>query len=219
MISAVVGTFMRELFKHASDSFNWMPGALAVGISTGLMGITNCYHPPAGATAFMAGYSSSAFKRVGWWFPLFPVLPLNLVLLALGLLFNNIARVYPVYWFTAAHFTYRPAYDQMMVPEPSKEINSPHKTMADEESSANSSATSLGISVGVPLISRTRESIGQHVNDMAGNEADAERAWMYARICELETEIRRLTVAPSRGATRHRVVQHPEQHPQTWQPT
>ncbi|KAJ1784122.1 hypothetical protein LPJ59_006425, partial [Coemansia sp. RSA 2399] len=65
MISALVGTFMRELFKHTSHSFNWMPGALAVGISTGLMGITNCYHPPAGAAAFIAGNSESAFKRVG----------------------------------------------------------------------------------------------------------------------------------------------------------
>ncbi|KAJ1666080.1 hypothetical protein EV178_002634 [Coemansia sp. RSA 1646] len=219
MIAAVIGTFMRELFKHASESFDWMPCALAVGISIGLMGLTNCYHPPAGATAFMAGYSSHTIKRVGWWFPLFPVLSLTLVLLVLGILFNNLARVYPVYWFTAAHFTYQNAHDRKAMAEATEDNGGSDRTMAEETSGANSTTSSLDIFVGFPPMSCTGEAIEQHVNDVTSNEADAERAWMYARICELEAELRRLGGDPGGNLTRHRVVPNPALHPQTWQPT
>ncbi|KAJ2780764.1 hypothetical protein H4R18_003276 [Coemansia javaensis] len=102
MIAALIGTFMHALFAHVAPSFRWMPGALAVGVSIFLMGLTSCYHPPAGATAFLAGYFSPDIERVGWWFPLYPVLPMSLIMAAVGVILNNICRVYPLYWFTPA---------------------------------------------------------------------------------------------------------------------
>ncbi|KAJ2664361.1 hypothetical protein IWW48_000879 [Coemansia sp. RSA 1200] len=202
MIAALIGTFMRELFLHASDSFEWMPGALAVGISIGLMGLTNCYHPPAGATAFMAGYSSPMVKRVGWWFPLYPVLPLTLILLGLGILFNNLARVYPVFWFTAAHFARQPEHGMKPVTEAVGSTAGPDGIMVDETTSTNTSALSHDMHAGLPSTSRVEDTVTHQVNDLTGNEDDAERAWMYARIRALEQEVKRLGRELGRNLTR-----------------
>ncbi|KAJ2088781.1 hypothetical protein IW138_003955 [Coemansia sp. RSA 986] len=187
MIAAVIGTFMRELFKHASESFDWMPCALAVGISIGLMGLTNCYHPPAGATAFMAGYSSHTIKRVGWWFPLFPVLSLTLVLLVLGILFNNLARVYPVYWFTAAHFTYQNAHDRKAMAEATEDNGGSDRTMAEETSGANSTTSSLDIFLrrlgGDPGGNLTRHPPAKRIElKAAGTSADTIRDTLRAEV-------------------------------------
>ncbi|PIA17297.1 HPP-domain-containing protein, partial [Coemansia reversa NRRL 1564] len=100
IIAALIGTFMHALFLNVADSFRWMPAALSVGISIWLMGLTNCYHPPAGATAFIGGYFTPEIKAVGWWYPLYPVLPVCLIMVFTGVILNNFYRVYPVYWFT-----------------------------------------------------------------------------------------------------------------------
>ncbi|KAJ2523121.1 hypothetical protein GGI11_001551 [Coemansia sp. RSA 2049] len=213
-IAALTGTFMRELFLHASDSFEWMPGALSVGVSIGLMGLTNCYHPPAGATAFMAGYSSPTVRRVGWWFPLYPVLPLTLILLGLGILFNNLARVYPVFWFTAAHFAHQPENGAGPVAaEAVGRIGAPDRAAVDETAtSASSSASSHGV--------RVADTVTHQVNDLTANEDDAERAWMHARIRALELEVGRLRREFDRNLIRQDGVQHDGPlHSQTWQPT
>ncbi|ORX72680.1 HPP family protein, partial [Linderina pennispora] len=102
VLSALVGIFVHEIFKHVDDSLMWLPGALAVGIAIGLMGLVNCYHPPAGATAFLAGMASPEVKRVGWWYPLYPVLPVALIMVAVSVILNNLCRVFPVYWLTPA---------------------------------------------------------------------------------------------------------------------
>ncbi|KAJ1770734.1 hypothetical protein LPJ74_002937 [Coemansia sp. RSA 1843] len=164
MIAAVTGSLMHQIFKHTSDSFGWMPGSLSVGISIGLMGLVNCYHPPAGATAFIAGFSTSDFARVGWWFPLYPVLAQVLILVALGVLFNNVARIYPVYWFTSAEFTHQVAPNR-----------SPTKGSAEDEDSSDESMAS---DTGTPSSSGSARGIEQRINDMTSNEADAEWAWM-----------------------------------------
>ncbi|KAJ2748385.1 hypothetical protein H4S06_004973, partial [Coemansia sp. BCRC 34490] len=197
-IAALTGTFMRELFLGASDSFDWMPGALSVGVSIGIMGLTNCYHPPAGATAFMAGYSSPTVRRVGWWFPLYPVLPLTLILVALGILFNNLARVYPVFWFTAAHFAHPPENRaQRPVLRPSDQ------TMVDETAASAGSSSSHAMRVASPPMPRVADATATHqVNDLTGNEDDAERAWMFARIRALELEVGRLRRELDRGLIR-----------------
>ncbi|KAJ1895555.1 hypothetical protein LPJ66_004526 [Kickxella alabastrina] len=102
VISAQVGVFMYEAFKHADESLVWLSGALAVGLAVVLMGLLNCYHPPAGATAYLAGFFSADVKRVGWWFPLYPVLPVSLVMVTVAVVVNNVCRVYPLYWITSA---------------------------------------------------------------------------------------------------------------------
>ncbi|KAJ2616583.1 hypothetical protein EV177_001000 [Coemansia sp. RSA 1804] len=223
-IAALTGTFMRELFLRASDSFDWMPGALSVGVSIGIMGLTNCYHPPAGATAFMAGYSSPTVRRVGWWFPLYPVLPLTLILVALGILFNNLARVYPVFWFTAAHFAHPPENRaQRPVLRPPERGAAPDRIAVDETaaSAGSSSASSHGMRVASPPMPRVADATATHqVNDLTGNEDDAERAWMFARIRALELEVGRLRRELDRSLIRQdRAQTDGPLHSQTWQPT
>ncbi|KAJ2550549.1 hypothetical protein EV175_004022, partial [Coemansia sp. RSA 1933] len=189
MIASVTGALMHQIFKNTGESFWWMPGALAVGISIGLMGLANCYHPPAGATAFIAGFSTSDFAAVGWWFPLYPVLAQVLILVALGVLLNNFARVYPVYWFTAAE-------------PPVHSRDTATKSMEDR-SETNSSRIPVpppqDLSSRLHTTTRASETIEQRVVDMTSNEADAERAWMHARISELEEELARLSSTSSTG--------------------
>ncbi|KAJ2875881.1 hypothetical protein GGH93_001215 [Coemansia aciculifera] len=163
MIAAITGTFMNQLFKNSPESLHWLPGALAVGIAIALMGITNCYHPPAGATAYLAGFYSSDAVRVGWWFMLYPILPVAIIMISVAILLNNLARVYPVYWFTAAH----------MAPTSSPE------PIGHKESVRESRRSS---------ISNDASEVDDHIE----NEGDAESAWIAARIHELEHELHEL---------------------------
>ncbi|KAJ2868326.1 hypothetical protein GGH94_000166 [Coemansia aciculifera] len=163
MIAAITGTFMNQLFKNSPESLHWLPGALAVGIAIALMGITNCYHPPAGATAYLAGFYSSDAVRVGWWFMLYPILPVAIIMISVAILLNNLARVYPVYWFTAAH----------MAPTSSPEPIGHKESVRESRRSSVSNDAS-------------------EVDDHIENEGDAESAWIAARIHELEHELHEL---------------------------
>ncbi|KAJ2128201.1 hypothetical protein GGF48_002953 [Coemansia sp. RSA 921] len=160
IIAALVGTFAHALFLHVEDSLRWLSGALAVSVAIGLMGLTNCYHPPAGATAFIGGYFGPDIERVGWWYPLFPVLPVAFIMVGIGLILNNMCRVYPVYWFTPVH-----------VRRPHDSIEAGAKT-EDVETGPESNASNAE----------------NDVNDETGNEMEAEMAWLRARVRELERE-------------------------------
>ncbi|KAJ2002058.1 hypothetical protein GGI04_003496 [Coemansia thaxteri] len=195
MIAAVTGICMNELFKHAPVSLQWLPGALAVGLSIALMGITNCYHPPAGATAYLAGYYSPDAQRVGWWFPLFPVLPVVLIMVSIGVLLNNLARIYPVYWFTAVHSTppkplHEPKVDVTQGTEPSRDNDSGSKPLRPLSSSSES-----GSECAVERAS--------YVDDRIENEGDADYAWMAARISELEHELHELRAKQRQNEESH----------------
>ncbi|KAJ2459923.1 hypothetical protein GGF42_001164 [Coemansia sp. RSA 2424] len=177
MIAALIGTFMNQLFRDSPESLQWLPGALAVGVSIALMGLTNCYHPPAGATAYLAGFYSADAVRVGWWFALYPVLPVFLIMISVALLLNNLARVYPVYWFTAVHMAPSTPPDE---PKTQVELSrSPEQSQVQESASESlrSSVDSCGAS---------------QVDDHIENEGDAGSAWMAARIHELEHELHEL---------------------------
>ncbi|KAJ2297301.1 hypothetical protein IWW54_006804 [Coemansia sp. RSA 2705] len=192
MIAALMGTFMHALFKHVAESFRWMPGSLAVGISIGLMGLTNCYHPPAGATALLGGYFSPDIEAVGWWFPLYPVLPVSLIMVAIGLILNNICRVYPIYWFTPVH-----VHKMHAEPTHHGEPKPPGSLRAAPTAGAAGGPRAQGSSLSlVSSTSSQRRSSGSsasnpeaEVNDAAGNELDAEMAWLRTRVRELEREL------------------------------
>ncbi|KAJ1843746.1 hypothetical protein LPJ73_005388 [Coemansia sp. RSA 2703] len=182
LIAAQMGVFMYELFKHVEVSLEWLPGALAVGLAIFFMGLTNCYHPPAGATAYLAGYFSADVRRVGWWFPLYPVLPVVLIMVSVAIVVNNLVRVYPVYWFTTVHYKHT-TESQVQAPKvvTSKEDeNDPDSDLTtskpDTEESSRSSSVDLE----------------NEVNSVAGNEEEAQVAWMMARIHELEHELNSL---------------------------
>lgn len=101
LISSIVGISICKLFLLSDDfdRIRWLGGALACAAATSAMGLTNTVHPPAGATALLT-VVDNGIVDLGWF--LIPVLMLGCVLmLACALLFNNVLRRFPVYWWTA----------------------------------------------------------------------------------------------------------------------
>ncbi|KAJ2675332.1 hypothetical protein IWW42_001116 [Coemansia sp. RSA 1085] len=192
VISALIGTFMNALFRHAAESFRWMPAALAVGISIFLMGLTNCYHPPAGATAFLGGFFASDFEAVRWWFPLYPVLPVALIMVGIGLIVNNICRVYPIYWFTPVHVPKAHSSPQPLPGEYADQANADNLDKelpaAAERGQISPSSVSMQPSPNDSSSSSVINPEGE-VNDEAGNEMETQVAWLRARVHELEMEL------------------------------
>ncbi|KAJ2031204.1 hypothetical protein IWW57_000809 [Coemansia sp. S610] len=174
LIAAITGTFMNQLFKNTPDSLHWLPGALAVGVAIALMGIANCYHPPAGATAYLAGFYSPDAVRVGWWYMMYPILPVAIIMITVALLFNNLARVYPVYWFTAVQMT-----PSMPIDEPKIRVTQDSEQRRQEESGGESRRSASPDEV-------------SFVDDHIDNEGSADLVWMTARIHELEQELHEL---------------------------
>lgn len=99
ILASVIGVAMSKLFalNPASHAKPELAGALACGITTMAMALTNTIHPPAGSTALLA---ATELHDVGWW--LIPIMLLGCsLMLAAALLLNNIQRRFPVYWWTA----------------------------------------------------------------------------------------------------------------------
>lgn len=64
------------------------------------MAITKTIHPPSGGTALIAA-TQADIRELGWYY--IPVVMLSSVLMiAVGLITNNIQRQYPIYWWTSA---------------------------------------------------------------------------------------------------------------------
>jgi CBS-domain-containing membrane protein len=96
MISAVIGV---AAFKLLGAS---MPLAAAVAVATAIfaMHATKTLHPPGGATALIAVIGSDQIHALGFYYALIPAGLGAVVMLAVALLFNNIAphRRYPEFW-------------------------------------------------------------------------------------------------------------------------
>ena len=106
LIASVVGVGIAKLFalnphaKHLPE----IGGPLSCAIVTTIMVLTNTVHPPAGATSLLA---VTQVPDMGWW--LIPVVLLGVALMQVtALLFNNIQRRFPVYWWTAHDLSKRP---------------------------------------------------------------------------------------------------------------
>lgn len=102
-ISAVIGVGITKLFLHLSPaSFEdnvWLAGALVCATASTIMAITKTIHPPAGGTAIIAA-TQADIRAMGWYYV--PVILLSAVLMiAVGLITNNIQRRYPMYWWTS----------------------------------------------------------------------------------------------------------------------
>lgn len=90
VISSMVGlTFLTVFGPH------WWALALAVGTAIALMMLTRTVHPPAGSNPVIVFLAQPT-----WGFLLFPTLAGVLVLVAVGLVYNNATREvrYPKYW-------------------------------------------------------------------------------------------------------------------------
>ncbi|KAF1822730.1 HPP-domain-containing protein [Dissoconium aciculare CBS 342.82] len=99
-LSALIGVCIAKLFmlNPAFEEINWVAGAVACACASLLMSITNTVHPPGGATAVLAATNVDVI-RMGWRF--IPVVLLgSSLLVTVALIFNNILRQYPVFWWT-----------------------------------------------------------------------------------------------------------------------
>ncbi|KAJ1678866.1 hypothetical protein EV182_003196 [Spiromyces aspiralis] len=99
VLSALTGTILSHIFKHTPPSLRWLPAALSVAIATVVMDITGTLHPPGGATAYLGVNGGAAINKVGWWYPLFPVLSGILVMFAIAMVTNNVFRRFPIAWW------------------------------------------------------------------------------------------------------------------------
>lgn len=100
--SAIIGVAIAKLFQLNSDFDNiqWIAGAMACACASLVMCMTNTIHPPGGATAVIACTQANVIS-MGWWYV--PITTLGAVaMLAVALLWNNILRQFPVFWWTPA---------------------------------------------------------------------------------------------------------------------
>ncbi|RMZ81184.1 hypothetical protein DV737_g2679, partial [Chaetothyriales sp. CBS 132003] len=105
LLSAVVGVGITKLFELLPatrfEELQWLAGALAVSTASLVMSVTKTVHPPAGATALLAA-TTAEIKQLGWWVVALCLLGSMLTLVS-ALLVNNIARQFPIYWWTPSH--------------------------------------------------------------------------------------------------------------------
>lgn len=100
--SSLIGVCISKLFSLSTHGQNnyWAAGALSVGISSVLMSILNCVHPPAGASALLPCVDEG-IRKMSWWY-----LPTHLVssvlIICVSLITNNVLREYPAYWWTSS---------------------------------------------------------------------------------------------------------------------
>jgi len=103
-ISALIGVGITKLFlllpPTEFNNYYWLAGSLACATASTVMAITKTIHPPSGGTALMAA-TSVEIRAMGWYYV--PVVMLSSVLMiAVGLITNNMQRRYPMFWWTSA---------------------------------------------------------------------------------------------------------------------
>jgi CBS-domain-containing membrane protein len=78
----------------------WLVGTIAVSLSVMTMLLTRTVHPPGGATALTAVIGGKTVYDLGFFYVLVPITLGVSVLLAVGLITNNLSgkRRYPAYW-------------------------------------------------------------------------------------------------------------------------
>lgn len=102
-VAAVIGVGLEKLFllSHYGRDQYWACGALSVAVSSVAMSLLNCVHPPAGALALLPAIDEQV-RAMGWWY--LPVHLISCVLITcVALIFGNLIRVYPMYWWTPAN--------------------------------------------------------------------------------------------------------------------
>jgi len=97
VISALIGVLCVTLMPDPL----WLSAALAVSVSLAVMHLTRTVHPPGGASALIAVIGGPKIHALGFLYALAPVGLGALIMLAVALLTNNLAKArrYPVFWF------------------------------------------------------------------------------------------------------------------------
>ena len=96
VVSAVVGVASYQAFHR----WPWLAAAVAVATALAAMHLTRTLHPPGGATALIAVIGGPKIHSLGYLYALVPAGLGAVLLLAVGLLVNNLARErsYPEFW-------------------------------------------------------------------------------------------------------------------------
>jgi CBS-domain-containing membrane protein len=115
--SALIGVGISKLFQYHSDydSIKWSAGAVACGIASAVMLMTNTVHPPGGASAVLAATEPS-ITAMGWYFVGLVMWGTTLMLIV-GLPINNIQRQFPMYWWTPLDVRKAKIEDEETVPD------------------------------------------------------------------------------------------------------
>lgn len=97
VVSALVGVACARAFGDTA----WLAAALGVSLAIVAMLLTRTLHPPGGATALIAVIGGPKIHALGFLYALVPAGLGALVLLAVALAVNNLARArkYPEYWW------------------------------------------------------------------------------------------------------------------------
>lgn len=87
VLAALIGVLVAHWFGHSG-----LAAGLALALTIGAMFALRCVHPPGGAVALTAVLGGEAVQQLGFGFVLWPVAANSLMLLLIGLLFNNLLR-------------------------------------------------------------------------------------------------------------------------------
>lgn len=97
----IASALMGVLVQKYLGADPWLASALAVALAVSAMHVTATLHPPGGATALLAVIGSPELKSFGFDFVLYPVGLSVVVLVSVGVLYNNLCarRRYPLFWW------------------------------------------------------------------------------------------------------------------------
>lgn len=99
-LAALCGVCIAKLFQLNSnfDNIQWVSGAVGCALASWVMSLTNTIHPPGGATAVLASTEAHVIA-MGWrYIPI--VLMDSALMICVALIFNNVLRQYPMYWWS-----------------------------------------------------------------------------------------------------------------------
>lgn len=147
--SALIGVGISKLFQYHADydSIKWIAGAVGCGIASAVMLLTNTVHPPGGASAVLAA-TEPAITAMGWYF-VGLVMWGTTLMLAVGLVINNIQRQFPVYWWTPVDLRKAKRKDEEMMPDAQGGVKT-KKTGAGEDDDENERIQITGTDICLP---------------------------------------------------------------------
>lgn len=102
-LAALCGVCIAKLFQLNSnfDNIQWVSGAVGCALASWVMSLANTIHPPGGATALLAS-TEMHIIAMGWrYVPI--VLFDSVLMICVALIFNNLFRQYPVYWWSPSN--------------------------------------------------------------------------------------------------------------------
>lgn len=101
VISAAVGVATKQTVVLVGNIYPPLAMGAAAGLSSLLMSLTCCGHPPGVATALVAYMESSEHSSEGFYYIVHPVATGICILISIALVYNNLSkeRRYPTFWY------------------------------------------------------------------------------------------------------------------------